>query len=139
MSIEKKVICANMLFINQRGEILFLRRAATVKHKPLEWCLPGGHYDATDENFLMTATREALEECGLVPVVVPHQAGKFSTSTHIIYYFKTPIVYPNSTQEINIDQTEHQQYDWLTIEEAIKDFNLIYDLKDHLLEMFSKT
>jgi 8-oxo-dGTP pyrophosphatase MutT (NUDIX family) len=47
--------------------ILFTKRSKKVRYHKGEISFPGGNYDATDEDLLATALREAHEEIGLRP------------------------------------------------------------------------
>ena len=47
--------------------ILFTKRSEKVRYHKGEISFPGGNYDATDEDLLATALREAHEEIGLNP------------------------------------------------------------------------
>lgn len=56
------------LFVkNGSCHILFTKRSHKVRYHKGEISFPGGNYDATDDDLLATALREAHEEIGLEP------------------------------------------------------------------------
>ena len=56
---------AGIMFITPRGQVLFIKRAASSDH-PGEWAFPGGGIEA-GETPEQAAVREAHEEVGSVP------------------------------------------------------------------------
>jgi len=56
---------AGILFLTPDNKCLFLQRGPGGDH-PNEWCFPGGQTEA-EETAEQTATREALEEVGVMP------------------------------------------------------------------------
>jgi len=68
------------VIVNQRGEFLILRLAASKKFSKEAWMLPGGRLDADDQpKFCLK--REVLEETGLkVKVIVPVHVAMWDTA-----------------------------------------------------------
>lgn len=60
----KSFIVSKVLVVNEKGEILALRRSQTDERRPGEWDFPGGWVDP-GENTHAAAIREANEEAGL--------------------------------------------------------------------------
>ena len=121
------------LVLNKNDEILILRRSGTDTRRPLEWDLPGGALDE-GEDLTQGVEREITEETGLKTV-----------GTHVIYA-KTElrkwetgeasvnfIFYASRTDRSEVKLSyEHDQYEWLPIEEAIKKFT--YSLHRELMQ-----
>ena len=110
------------LVVNDKGEILILRRSKTDPRRPLQWDLPGGMLEAA-EGMIEGVEREIIEETGLKV-----------TGTHVIYS-KTEfriwngganegsvvfLLYASHTDAADVTIShEHSEYDWKTIEDAL--------------------
>jgi coenzyme A diphosphatase NUDT7 len=73
-----------------RIQILFEKRAATLKGQPGEICFPGGRFEEGDQNPWETARRETCEELGIEPDSVQYLGQLDYIITHsrrIIYPF----------------------------------------------------
>ncbi len=117
---EKKKDIASIVCVNDKQQILILRRSETDKHKAHFWDLPGGHIDPSDNSLEAGAVRELQEEAGLKVVV-----------EDLIYVTKRGLRNANRyifvttkwTGEINLkpnpktDILEHDDHKWATIEE----------------------
>ncbi len=117
------------LVVNEKDEILILRRSDTDVRRPLQWDLPGGHLDDSEEMYA-GIEREILEETGLLV-----------TGTHAIYSKTEVRRWENNeanlvfvlyaSHAIGTDvkiSTEHTEYAWKTVEEALK----LYDYPTHI-------
>lgn len=60
----KSFVVSKVLVVNDKGEVLALRRSQTDERRPGQWDFPGGWVDA-GEDILAAAKREAIEEAGL--------------------------------------------------------------------------
>ena len=58
-------LVAKVLIINERGEVLVIRRSQTDDRRPGQWDLPGGWVEA-GEDVLAAAKREVQEEVDLM-------------------------------------------------------------------------
>ena len=77
--------------------ILFTKRSNKVRYHKGEISFPGGNYDATDEDLLATALREAHEEIGLRPQDVSFLGGldeMMTMTDFIVSPFVGHIPYP---------------------------------------------
>lgn len=113
---NKKVVGA-CIIVDENDRILLLLRAATDPWKPGWWDLPGGHLDE-DETPLEGATRETLEEAGLV--VSRLQKVEARPMGRIIKYFFVTRSYEGSVSLNPNPDTgiiEHDEYKWMTLEE----------------------
>lgn len=118
-----------------KGEkyILFLKRAADKAVEPGKWCLPGGHIDE-GETIEQAAARELKEEAnldstgGYVRGKAKCDDGKWA------FYVE---ISPDSHSLALLDG-ESQNATWMCREEWIE-ADLIFDLKDHLVAMESRS
>lgn len=72
-------VISKVLVVNEKGEVLALRRSQTDERRPGQWDFPGGRVDA-DEDTLNAVKREATEEAG-VTLVDPRLVFAFSEMT----------------------------------------------------------
>lgn len=60
----RSFIVSKILVVNEKGEVLALRRSQTDERRPGQWDFPGGWVDAGEDTHA-AAIREANEEAGL--------------------------------------------------------------------------
>lgn len=125
----KTEVLLKALVVNEKGEILILRRSETDERRPLQWDLPGGHLDEGEE-MLAGVEREIFEETALSV-----------TGTHAVYS-KTEVRHWKNNEAnivfilyaahaIGVDvkiSYEHSEFAWKRIEEAIK----LYEYPTHI-------
>ncbi|HVS58974.1 MAG TPA: NUDIX domain-containing protein [Candidatus Saccharimonadales bacterium] len=116
---ETRVV-AKTIIVNSESKVLLLRRSASDSRRPLQWDIPGGHTDG-DELAEEAAAREAHEEAGIILrerqlrliytdcTLVPE--GLNVVWLFFIGYTDRPTVTLS---------TEHDQYRWVTIDEALE-------------------
>lgn len=120
-------------YIKGEKYILFLKRAADKVVEPGKWCLPGGHIDE-GETIEQAAARELKEEAnldstgGYVRGKAKCDDGKWA------FYVE---ISPDSHSLALLDG-ESQNATWMCREEWIE-ADLIFDLKDHLVAMESRS
>jgi 8-oxo-dGTP pyrophosphatase MutT (NUDIX family) len=73
-------------------QIIFIRRAATLRAHGGEIAFPGGSYEAEDASLLETAVREAAEEIGLLPERVELLGLLPPVFTVVSNFLVTPVV-----------------------------------------------
>ena len=117
---DKKKEIASVVCINDKQQILILRRSKTDEHKALHWDLPGGHVDPSDNSLEAGAVRELKEESGLkVAMKDLIYVDSRNLKKAVRYTFATTQwtdkieVKPNPKTDI----IEHDEYKWATIEE----------------------
>ena len=106
-------------FITVDEKVLFMKQQIQKKH-PSTWGIPGGKLEK-GETAYQAVVREIKEETGLdLPTDVKH------LKTVYIRYPEIDFVYhmyghnlPTYPDKILIDSTEHQEYRWMKLEEAL--------------------
>lgn len=61
----KEFVIAKIIVLDEKGDVLLLRRSKTAPRRPLEWDLPGGFVDPNDASYKAAALRELQEEAGV--------------------------------------------------------------------------
>ncbi|HEY8998987.1 MAG TPA: NUDIX hydrolase [Candidatus Saccharimonadales bacterium] len=117
-------LIAKAVVVNDKGEVLLLRRSKTAPHRPLQWDLPGGTVDDTDETYAHACAREIAEEASIAVEVksleltraesVIATDGENAALTFLYYVVRLAEV-----PEVKLSY-EHDQFKWLSLDEAIK-------------------
>jgi len=117
---NKKKDIASVVCINDKQQILILRRSKTDKHRPLHWDLPGGHVDPSDNSLEDGAVRELQEEAGIeasigdLIFIESRNLKKSTRHTFVTTKWTGKVkLKPNPKTDI----IEHDEYKWATIEE----------------------
>ncbi len=99
--------------------VLVLRRSSTDIKRPLEWDLPGGYIDES-EDFIAGCVREIKEETGLrfepQNLYLAHaqsQANNSNGSDSLLIF-----VGRTNSKEIKLSH-EHDKFKWVSLEQAI--------------------
>jgi len=111
-----------VVIVNQRKEVLLLKRGASAPNRALTWETPGGIVEK-GETVEAGALRETFEESGIqLDDARPVLAKKMSWGNHWTFFFAT--VY-NPTVKIS---WEHQEYLWQPIDklDQLKDLPAFY-------------
>lgn len=120
-------------FIVKEGKMLFLKRVKDAEIEPDKWGLPGGHL----ENFLTpekNVLKEIKEESGLDIIDCKLIHTKNIKGGKKIYYF---LCIPSKDDEVIINNEEHSQYKWMSIEDIknISNEDFMFDLKEFILKL----
>ena len=114
-------IVAKALLINDKNEVLLLRRSANDERRPGEMDYPGGNIDAT-EDITAGVMREVIEETGIdIPLQKFHllyagtQIVGGDSVTRLLYWARV------SDPQVHVS-FEHSEFLWVPIHEAIKLF-----------------
>ncbi|MEK7505327.1 MAG: NUDIX domain-containing protein [Patescibacteria group bacterium] len=126
------------------GKFLITRRSANKKRWPLKWTVPGGNLEPADYATLPkdtvdawynalenTLTREVMEEVGLsiknvrylTSIIAEYPDGHALIISCLADY---------DSGEVKLQESETDQYAWVTAEEA-KKYELIDGIRDELV------
>lgn len=124
---------ADAVVINNKDEILFLRRGKFSSFAPNKYGLPGGHIDK-GETSEQAVERELFEESGLEA----HRTvflKKYKTEEAEIDYFFVEV----KNYNIVLDESEHHNYCWMSLREVLKSTEIIKeDLKEIIIDCVEK-
>lgn len=112
----KSFVIVKLLVVNQKGEVLSLRRGEDAPRRAGEWDFPGGFLDE-GEDLTTAILREAKEEAGLdiewarvVFAMSDPDSGRHGSGTWVVF-----AVHVNSTPDVTLS-FEHQEFAWLAPE-----------------------
>lgn len=134
------LIAVKAVIINNEENVLILKRTRKVQTYGGMYDLPGGEMEK-GENALLALKREVIEETGLNDVQVGPiiKISEYPSGHEKIDELKALrfIAYCES-KEVKLDKKEHDSFEWLNIDEAIKKLNTGNDFeedkKDTLIE-----
>lgn len=133
-------VVSKVLVVNDKGEVLALRRSQTDERRPGQWDFPGGWVDA-GEDILTAVKREAIEEAG-IELVDPKLAFAFSemTTGHGSGTWLLYIARISGDPKITLSH-EHDHHAWKKPADLLKEITyerqqkmLQYALENKLLE-----
>lgn len=133
-------VVSKVLIVNEKGEILAIRRSQTDERRPGQWDFPGGWVEA-DEDTHTAVKREAVEEAGITlndPQLVfafSEMTTKHGSGTWLLY-----VDHVAGDPEVKLSY-EHDHYEWKHPEELLKEISyerqqkmLTYVLENNLLD-----
>ena len=117
----KTQLVAKAIILNDKGEMLMVRRSKTAPRRPLQWDLPGGMVEEGEDIAAATA-RETAEEAGIqiepkhLDLVYSHT--EIMHDLNVIWLFYTG----RATLTDVILSFEHDKFQWSTFTDAIAEF-----------------
>lgn len=119
----KTAFVQKSLVLNDKGQILIVRRSDTDDRRPLQWDLPGGTLE-DDEEMVVGLEREILEETSLTVDRVhlvfsktEYREWKGGEGSVVFLLYASHL----KSGEV-ILSNEHDKYEWKTIQEALPMF-----------------
>lgn len=132
-------VVAKVLIVNEKDEVLVLRRSQSDERRPGQWDFPGGWVEA-DEDTLTAVKREAVEETGITltdPKLVfafSEVTAKYGGGTWLLY-----IDHITGNPGVKLSN-EHDLYTWMPPKVLLKEITyerqkkmLTYVLENNLL------
>jgi 8-oxo-dGTP pyrophosphatase MutT (NUDIX family) len=133
-------VVAKVIVVNDKGELLVLRRSQTDDRRPGQWDFPGGWVEA-DEDTIAAVKREAAEEAGLV-LKDPSLVFAFTemTTHHGSGTWLLFIEHVTGKPKVTLSY-EHDESTWKKPQELLKEITydrqrkmLAYVLENHVIE-----
>lgn len=125
-NLEIKNITLKAVIVNEENKFLVLKRADNKKYNPNSYDLAGGKLKK-NETFTEGLMREIYEETGIEKIRIdsilkiselPKEHEEFNNFKAFRFLAR---VFENS--EIKLNKNEHQSYEWLAFDEALKRFS----------------
>ena len=128
-----RVLAKALLKRREDGKVLLVRRSNTDTRRPLQWDFPGGAVE-DDEDFVAAAARETMEEAGLR--IEPESLHLAYTTCELgdkDFGNVCWLIFIGEIADAPVSLSfEHDQYKWVTLEEAIT--LITYDRQKQALE-----
>lgn len=127
----KSFVVSKVLVVNEKGEVLALRRSKTDERRPGQWDFPGGWVDA-GEDAHTAAIREAKEEAGLDlkdPTLVfafSEMTTQYGSGTWLLF-----VEHISGDPEITLSY-EHDAHAWKKPENLLKE--ITYERQQKMLK-----
>lgn len=124
------MICViNCVLVNEKGEILLLRRTKDRKHSAGKWHVIAGHIEK-GETPEQTLKREMMEEASITNFIIL-KAGKPIVVSDGKEDYEVHMFVAKTSQQLNIDPGEHDLWEWVTVDK-IKNYDVQPWLKTNL-------
>lgn len=121
-TLPQVMVVSRTLFLNDKNEILFLRRNLQQDYNPGMWELPGGKVDPGDTTENAT-DREVLEESGLAVIPLTKLCSVYSKRVvegryKGIGYLEIVKIGKLIGGKVKIDKTDHTTHRWVSFNKA---------------------
>ena len=124
-------IAAKSFILNDKKELLLIKRSENDVHKPGAWEVPGGRL-SHGEDFAIGLRRETREETGLdIEVISPIKVHSFAREDGEKITMTTFLCRLASANQQVMLSKEHSEYCWLGIESALS--RIVGDFHEDIL------
>jgi len=113
----KKGLIVHTIILNEKKEVLILKRSAHESVHPNVWDIPGGTLE-DGEDPMIGAQRETLEETGLAV----NDLNLFAYTSNVdeskdMQFIRLIFVTSHASGEVKLNPEEHQEYQWIDMEQ----------------------
>jgi len=133
---------SDCIVLNNKNQILLLKRSMWEDNHKGAWVIPGGHVDK-GEDFETAGKRELFEESGIsldkitsnFPILKPYwsEVGIYEDDNVIIHYFCLAGV-DDKCVEILLDDAETRDYKWVEVDE-LDNYDMVFNMKDNIMKV----
>lgn len=110
-------VAAHALIVNNEGKVLVAHRMATNDWKPNEWDIFGGSIEMGELDPEKALAREIMEEAGLKVKVIRLLDVYASLSNQQRHQFQMTYLCEYLGGEIVMEENDHDEYRWVTVQE----------------------
>jgi 8-oxo-dGTP pyrophosphatase MutT (NUDIX family) len=133
----KTQVVQKAIILDEKGQMLMLRRGKTDERRPLQWDLPGGLHEENEE-LMESVRREITEETGLQvtglePIYSKTEVrtwknhGKEYTQNAVFIFYKARA----ASTDVKISY-EHDKFQWKPVVQALEEYE--YKLHGELIK-----
>jgi len=127
---KAKIKYSDIIVLNEKGQLLLLKRSMFEDTHKGAWVIPGGHVDP-GEDFETAAKRELVEESGL-SVTKMKEVGIHKDSFVEIHYFQTEV---NSLEKpVVLEFLETRDYRWVDLDQ-VDEYEMVFNMKKNVMEI----
>lgn len=121
---------ADLIILNEKNEILFVKRSNVAEFEPGKYALPGGHIEPA-ESSEYACRREVMEELNLDLKDYEFQhVGVYEDDDCVIHYYLTQIISTKFESIFTLDSEELVNFEWIHLKD-LDEKDLILNLKEN--------